>query len=169
MPSGLTVAIYADEGQGYLKQQMDDSLKSTATSFSDGASSIGSDTSASTFRSWVRSNRKKSYEMFEDDSHNSTPAYDLCTFLRFAIKCTDCLEFIHRHGVTHGEIRLSAFQWDGNDDSYVKMWNFGSGTKSLETYLTSEGWRKTAKSKELMGILQNLLTYMSPGKTNLHL
>jgi serine/threonine protein kinase len=45
------------------------------------------------------------------------------------------------------------------------MWNFGSGTKSLETYLTSEGWRKTAVNKEAMSLLQSLLVYMSPEQT----
>ncbi|OAD03327.1 Serine/threonine kinase hybrid, partial [Mucor lusitanicus CBS 277.49] len=93
------------------------------------------------------------------------PTYDLGTFLRFAIKCTDCLEFIHRNNVVHGEVRLSAFQWTGEDASRVKMWNFGSGTKSLETYLTSEGWRKTATNKDSMDMLQNLLVYMSPEQT----
>lgn len=93
------------------------------------------------------------------------PRYDLSTFLRFAIKCTDCLEFIHRNNVVHGEVRLSAFQWSGEDSARVKMWNFGSGSKSLEAYLTSEGWRKTANNKESMEMLQNLLVYMSPEQT----
>lgn len=93
------------------------------------------------------------------------PKFDLSTFLRFAIKCTDCLEFIHRNNVVHGEVRLSAFQWSGEDSARVKMWNFGSGTKTLETYLTSEGWRKTANNKESMSLLQNLLVYMSPEQT----
>jgi serine/threonine protein kinase len=116
LQSGITVVIYADEGQNYIEKRED-------------------------------------------------PIFDLVTFLRFAIKCTDCLEFIHRNNVVHGEIRLSTFQWAGDDASRVKMWNFGSGTKSLETYLTSEGWRKTANNQESMNKLQNLLSYMSPEQT----
>ncbi|KAI8970664.1 hypothetical protein BDB01DRAFT_855295 [Pilobolus umbonatus] len=97
------------------------------------------------------------------------PSYDLGTFLRFAIKCTDCLEFIHRHNVIHGEIRLTTFQWSGVDTDNVKMWNFGSGTSSFESYLTSEGWRKSAINKSSFELLQSLLVYMSPeqtGRTN---
>ncbi|KAI8148772.1 hypothetical protein BJV82DRAFT_198053 [Fennellomyces sp. T-0311] len=167
MPSGLTVAIYADEGQSYLKQDAYDSTpKSSVGGGSDEASTTGSDNSSvNTFRSWVRSRRDRPYDAFDDNGHSSAPTYDLCTFLRFAIKCTDCLEFIHRHGVVHGELKLSAFQWNGSDDSPVKMWNFGSGAKSLETYLTSKGWRKTARNKEYTGMLQNLLVYMSPEQT----
>ncbi|KAI8138424.1 hypothetical protein BJV82DRAFT_631487 [Fennellomyces sp. T-0311] len=90
---------------------------------------------------------------------------DFGAFLRFAIKCTDCLEFYQKHDVIHGEIRSSSFQWNGADDAGVKLWNFGSGTKSLENYLTTEGWRKAANNKESMGKLQNSLVYVSPEKT----
>lgn len=93
---------------------------------------------------------------------------DLGSFLRFAIKCTDCLEFIHRNDTVHGEIRLSAFQWideqQQEEEAAVKMWNFGSG-KSFETYLTSEGWKKAANNKHMTYVLQNLLMYMSPEQT----
>lgn len=126
-------------------------------------------------------NHRESTSTYETDYYNSQqhqlphalnsnlpssgPTFDLGTFLRFAIKCTDCLEFIHRNNVIHGEVRLSAFQWSVEDTARVKMWNFGSGSKSLETYLTSEGWRKTANNKESMELLQNLLVYMSPEQT----
>ncbi|KAI9314994.1 hypothetical protein BX666DRAFT_1965528 [Dichotomocladium elegans] len=91
---------------------------------------------------------------------------DLCTFLRFAIRCTDCLEFIHRNGVVHGEIKISSFRLGDVDANYdggeghraVKLWNFGSGSRSPATSLTSDGWRKSANDKEM-------LVYMSPEQT----
>ncbi|KAI8138755.1 hypothetical protein BJV82DRAFT_673294 [Fennellomyces sp. T-0311] len=109
--------------------------------------------------------------IYADEGPNATPfarkqnTFDLGTFLRFAIQCTSCLDFIHKHGAIHGEIRLSSFQWNGSDNDPVKLWNFGAGLKSFETYLTSDGWRKTARNKEFMGMLQNLLAYMSPEQT----
>ncbi|KAI7900513.1 uncharacterized protein BX663DRAFT_517888 [Cokeromyces recurvatus] len=186
LPSGLTIVIYADEGQNYLeysKRQSDESnnsITSRATAYSD-RSSVSDHSIEKRYRSF----HYDSSNIFMDYSSNfnsnnishyyqplpsaglpnNGPIYDLSTFLRFAIKCTDCLEFIHRNNVVHGEIRLSAFQWTGEDSARVKMWNFGSGTKSLETYLTSEGWRKTANNKESMEMLQNLLVYVSPEQT----
>ncbi|EIE91775.1 hypothetical protein RO3G_16486 [Rhizopus delemar RA 99-880] len=139
LPTGLTVVIYADEGHNYLDyhlRQSDDTIKQQqGTSRED----------------YVNS--------------NSGPLFDLGTFLRFAIKCTDCLEFIHKNNVVHGEIKLSAFQWSGEDSARVKLWNFGSGSKSFETYLTSEGWRKTAHNRESFDSLQHLLAFMSPEQT----
>ncbi|RCI00486.1 hypothetical protein CU098_005326, partial [Rhizopus stolonifer] len=180
LPSGLTIVIYADEGQNYLeynKRQSEDATISAhhRHTYSDRGSSISSNESSA-----ILYDDKKRYLYRQSDmdpvpstpahtglpaTFHGGPAFDLGTFLRFAIKCTDCLEFIHRNNVVHGEIRLSAFQWTGEDSSRVKMWNFGSGARSLETYLTSEGWRKTATNKESMGMLQNLLVYMSPEQT----
>lgn len=176
LPSGLTIVIYADEGQNYLEfsRRQSDESNSKYTASSEKSSSVnGSDTTINNY------DDKKRYRQSQFESVDSFcyqplpsaglpsngPTYDLGTFLRFAIKCTDCLEFIHRNNVVHGEVRLSAFQWTGEDASRVKMWNFGSGTKSLETYLTSEGWRKTATNKDSMDMLQNLLVYMSPEQT----
>ncbi|CEP08745.1 hypothetical protein [Parasitella parasitica] len=184
LPSGITIVIYADEGQNYLdsKRQSTDessswslSSKYTAAGSSEKSSSVnGSDTTVNDEKRRFRQALSAEPAAVDTFFHqplpsaglpSNGPAYDLGTFLRFAIKCTDCLEFIHRNNVVHGEIRLSAFQWTGEDASRVKMWNFGSGTKSLETYLTSEGWRKTATNKESMDMLQNLLVYMSPEQT----
>jgi hypothetical protein len=191
LPSGLTVVIYADEGQDYLEKRKEDNTSTTTTTNSlstpakhsransDKSSSIGSDYNEDKSRRY----RQSQYEMNYVSNVNTNsdyyyqptpsafglpttgPTFDLGTFLRFAIKCTDCLEFIHRNNVVHGEVRLSAFQWSGEDSSRVKMWNFGSGSKSLETYLTSEGWRKTANNKDSMDLLHNLLVYMSPEQT----
>ncbi|KAI9021513.1 hypothetical protein CLU79DRAFT_703166 [Phycomyces nitens] len=148
LPSGLTVVIYADEGQNHFEKRRysDETGKnhSDQTSLHSGNSTDpGAPAGVSTLE----------------------PTYDLSTFLRFAIKCTDCLEFIHRHNIVHGEIRLSAFQWTGEDRSRVKLWNFGSGSKSLENYLTSEGWRKTANNKDSVNMLQKILVFMSPEQT----
>ncbi|KAG2223954.1 hypothetical protein INT45_013411, partial [Circinella minor] len=100
-----------------------------------------------------------------DGYFNSTISCDLGTFLRFAIKCLSSLEYIHKHDVIHGEIRPEAFQWNGKDDSPVKLWNFGSGTKSLESCLTAENWRKTTTNMPSMELLQSWLMYMSPEQT----
>lgn len=64
--------------------------------------------------------------------------------------------------VVHGEIRLSAFLWPEN--STVKLWNFGPGSRSLETNFTAEGWRKTVQRHGFSNFLQ-MLMYMSPEQT----
>ncbi|KAF7722487.1 hypothetical protein EC973_003107 [Apophysomyces ossiformis] len=187
LPSGLTVAVYSDEGHVYLNRRRSSedisrsnghgiSSSSTAGSSHGGSNSSNGTNSnhgvADTYDQLLKDARQRyslhvHSEAGETRSGFSNPvsAYDLGTFLRFAIKCTDCLEFIHRHNVVHGEIRLSAFQWAGDDASRVKLWNFGSSTRSLETYLTSEGWRKTVNNKVTMDMLKNLLVYMSPEQT----
>lgn len=181
LPTGLTVVIYADEGQNYLesRRQSDESTSSIKynMAYSDKSSNAGSEKDDKTKRYHHRyGNNIMNYNTYNVDYYSQSlpstsglptagPVYDLGTFLRFAIKCTDCLEFIHKNNVVHGEVRLSAFQWSGEDSARVKMWNFGSGTKTLETYLTSEGWRKTANNKESMVMLQSLLVYMSPEQT----
>lgn len=191
LPSGLTVVIYADEGQNYLeyRKQSEDINKYIGGGGSDRGSSVGSEPTVGYESSSIPSERRRYRHQLDSSNNNNNdsihsnnnnncnthlpvsdvsnegPAFDLCTFLRFAIKCTDCLEFVHRNNTVHGEVRLSAFQWSGEDAARVKMWNFGSGTKSLETYLTSEGWRKTAVNKEAMSLLQSLLVYMSPEQT----
>lgn len=175
------MVIYADEGQNYLewRRQSDDSAPSMkcSTAYSDKSSNGGSEKDDKSKRfhhrydNHIMNNNTYNVDYCSQsipstyDLPTAGPVYDLGTFLRFAIKCTDCLEFIHKNNVVHGEVRLSAFQWSGEDSARVKMWNFGSGTKTLETYLTSEGWRKTANNKESMVMLQNLLVYMSPEQT----
>lgn len=54
---------------------------------------------------------------------------------------------------------------DGNNKTRLKLWNFGSASKPLDTYLTMEGWRRAATSKETMKILQDLLVCISPEQT----
>lgn len=57
---------------------------------------------------------------------------------------------------------MNAFLWP--KDQSVKIWNFGSGARSLETSLTSEGWRKTVHTNDANSLLQ-MLIYMSPEQT----
>ncbi|CAO3599544.1 unnamed protein product [Absidia cylindrospora] len=91
-----------------------------------------------------------------------SPSMDLDVFLDFAIQCCNCLEFIHKHQIVHGEIKLNALLWPEN--STVKLWNFGSGSRSLETNLTSEGWRRKTHRYGVSNFLQ-MLMYMSPEQT----
>jgi serine/threonine protein kinase len=161
LPSGLAVVIYADEGQNYLeyRRQPDEGKNSGSD-----RASVSSETTVG-YNISERRRRKRQSGCDNFIMSCSGPAFDLCTFLRFAIKCTDCLEFVHRNNTIHGEIKLSAFQWTGEDSDRVKIWNFSPGSKSLENYLTSEGWRKTANNKETMDMLHNILIYMSPEQT----
>ncbi|KAI8980390.1 hypothetical protein BDB01DRAFT_851685 [Pilobolus umbonatus] len=64
-------------------------------------------------------------------------------FLSFSIECCSALQFLHENGVTHGELRPSAFQYLLREDQpYAKVWNFGSGLRSYEDLLlTSSRWR----------------------------
>lgn len=180
LPSGMAVAIYADEGCNY-QQKLDDaytttlscsgnntayaSSNSSATLTSgaysmDGSRSVTSSNSSSNNKhGFWRNHHLYSNSSIQVFSQETTTPYDLSTFLRFAIQCTDCLEFIHRHYTFHGEVRLSAFQYQ-NDR--VKLWNFGSNARTCEKYLTSEGWRKTASHREA---IEQLLVYMSPEQT----
>ncbi|KAI8329760.1 hypothetical protein BC941DRAFT_476131 [Chlamydoabsidia padenii] len=98
----------------------------------------------------------------EETRSRTPPSIDLDSFLDFAIQCCNCLEFIHKHQIVHGEIKLNALLWPEN--STVKLWNFGSGSRSLETNLTSEGWRKTVHRHGASNFLQ-MLMYMSPEQT----
>ncbi|CAO3595489.1 unnamed protein product [Absidia cylindrospora] len=86
----------------------------------------------------------------------------LSSFLDFAIQCCDCLEFIHKHQIVHGEIRLNALLWAENKK--VKLWSLGSGSRSVENNLTSDRWRKTVQRHGASYFLQ-MLMYMSPEQT----
>ncbi|KAI9319865.1 hypothetical protein BX666DRAFT_2110489 [Dichotomocladium elegans] len=92
------------------------------------------------------------------------------TFLKLAIQCVDCLEFIHRHGFVHGEIQPSAFHYEwpqssGDDNHTLKLWNIGSGAKALDVYLHPEWWRKFTNSEKSIKDLQTMLVYISPEQT----
>ena len=134
LSSGLTVAIYADEGHSQ-QQFVEDHFSPKQSNNGVREVDIEQATSATTQqRSYWRQDHEKVTSSNQQSSLYPTDdgVYDLCTFLRFAIKCLTCLEYIHKHNVVHGEIRLNAFQWNGSDDGPVKLWNFGSGSKSLE-------------------------------------
>ena len=157
MPSGMTIAIYADEGTDFLKQNnvYDTGLK-TPTRLSSNEEALsstsfyGEDNTTTTgisiegeVRLWTNekeeqysgNNKQKMRSSIRYDTmggNDEMPIYDLCTFLRLAIKCCQALEFIHKHNSWHHEINLKALQWDGTDEGPVKLWNFGSGSKSFE-------------------------------------
>ncbi|KAI7856678.1 hypothetical protein BDC45DRAFT_61060 [Circinella umbellata] len=186
LTTGVSVAIYADEGYNYLGQQHrstpDDQQhgyteNKPPTSKSNKSTSQSGETSSSdaNVRAWLQSRYNSSITIEDDDANIELPSetlvmrkfepiYDLDTFLRFAIKCCDSIEYMHRHGVQyHGDIRLQAFQWNGSDGGPVKLWNFGSTSRSFD--LSTEGWRKTTANKELTEMLQSALVYMSPEQT----
>ncbi|CDS05990.1 hypothetical protein LRAMOSA08518 [Lichtheimia ramosa] len=101
-------------------------------------------------------------DAYNDPSPNRT-IDDIGTFLRLAIRCTDIMEFIHRHNTVHGQLNMAAFCWSNNDMD-TRLWNFaGSGSSpSFEKYLTSEGWKKYQHSQAIM---ENRLMYISPEQT----
>ncbi|CDS06004.1 hypothetical protein LRAMOSA08532 [Lichtheimia ramosa] len=101
-------------------------------------------------------------DAYNDRSPNRT-IDDIGTFLRLAIRCTDIMEFIHRHNTVHGQLNMAAFCWSNNDMD-TRLWNFaGSGSSSsFEKYLTSEGWKKYQHSQAIM---ENRLMYISPEQT----
>ena len=101
-------------------------------------------------------------DAYNDRSPNRT-IDDIGTFLRLAIRCTDIMEFIHRHNTVHGQLNMAAFCWSNNDMD-TRLWNFaGSGSSpSFEKYLTSEGWKKYQNSQAIM---ENRLMYISPEQT----
>ncbi|KAG0735771.1 hypothetical protein G6F22_012436 [Rhizopus arrhizus] len=106
-------------------------------------------------------NLLEEYQITEKEQHQ--PQFmSLEMFLNFAVQCCNCLEMIHKHQIIHGEIKMNAFLWP--KDQSVKIWNFGSGARSLETSLTSEGWRKTVHTNDANSLLQ-MLIYMSPEQT----
>lgn len=86
---------------------------------------------------------------------------DLASFLDFAKGACECLELLH-HGVksVHGEIRQDTFHWN-KESNTVKLMNCGSGPRSFENLLSSEGW--ATLSKEL-GV-KNKLQFIAPEQT----
>lgn len=158
LPSGLRVAIYANEGDALGQHVVSENDTCTTTTTTEPSS-------ADTITTLKSSHADDQQEKHQHDSFISNIG-DIGEFLRLAIQCTDCLEFIHRHGVTHGEIRPTAFQRvDDGNKTRLKLWNFGSASKPLDTYLTTEGWRRAANNKETMKALQDLLVCISPEQT----
>ncbi|KAJ8651879.1 hypothetical protein O0I10_012548 [Lichtheimia ornata] len=98
-----------------------------------------------------------------DRSSSNRTIDDIGTFLRLAIRCTDIMEFIHRHNTIHGQLNMGAFCWNSNDMDTTRLWNFAAGSNaSFEKYLTSEGWKKYQHSQAIM---ENRLMYISPEQT----
>ncbi|KAI9494152.1 hypothetical protein BDB00DRAFT_938504 [Zychaea mexicana] len=180
LTTGVAVAIYADDGYNYLKHRSADDPPHGYTAKTPTASSnrlnSRSETSSTdaNIREWLQSRYSTANDLSPSTNElppetlvmrKSAPTYDLITFLRFAIKACDAIEFIHRQNCTHGQIKLSSLQWERTDDNngFVKVWNFGSGTRALD--LSAEKWRKIAANKELTQMMQTALVYMSPEQT----
>lgn len=155
--NNITVIISADEGPSRFERHRLQSDDHSSKSLDNRAYSTASTATESTSTTAT--------VLHSGPSALDTQQYDLATFLRFAIKCTDCLEFIHRHNTVHGELRLSSFYWSEEDESKVKIASFGQGARSFESYLTSEAWRKNFSSKDGLTKLRNTLTYLSPEQT----
>ncbi|KAI1003063.1 hypothetical protein K3495_g5139 [Podosphaera aphanis] len=82
-------------------------------------------------------------------------------FMDFAVGATECLEILH-HGqkITHGEIRGDAFHMN-SETGKVRLVNFGSGLRTFEYGLTSNGWSSLSKQ---IGA-KTKLCFMSPEQT----
>jgi predicted ATPase len=79
----------------------------------------------------------------------------------FAIGATACLEILHHNNrVVHGEIRGDAFHFN-EQTGQVKMINFGSGSRSFESGLSSAGWYTLSRE---LGI-EHKLTFIAPEQT----
>ena len=85
----------------------------------------------------------------------------LPVFLDFAIGATECLEILH-HGqrIVHGEIRGDAFHFD-ETTGQTRLINFGSGLRSFEHGLTSQGWSTLSREAGA----KTKLSFISPEQT----
>ncbi|MCJ1477411.1 hypothetical protein MMC13_006082 [Lambiella insularis] len=100
----------------------------------------------------------------EADGSGPRSQISLSTFLEFAVGATDCLSLLH-HGdqalrTVHGEIRGDAFHFNCATGA-VKLINYGSGLRSFENGLTSEGWSSLSRE---VGI-KNKLRFIAPEQT----
>ncbi|CAD6503236.1 BgTH12-02903 [Blumeria graminis f. sp. triticale] len=82
-------------------------------------------------------------------------------FMDFVVGATECLETMHHgQGIIHGEIRGDAFHMT-NKSKKVRLLHFGSGLRTFEHGLTSNGW--SMLSKEVGA--KNKLCFMAPEQT----
>ncbi len=134
----LIVSIFKSPGRNYLKELVD----------------FGP--------AWLGP-RQRAIDRGESESNLPSPQsqVSLSTFLEFAIGACECLELLH-HGLrtVHGELRADAFHFN-HDTGAVKLINFGSGPRSFENGLTSNGW--TTLIREI-GV-KNKLQYIAPEQT----
>ncbi|RKF65723.1 Peroxide stress-activated histidine kinase mak3 [Erysiphe neolycopersici] len=99
------------------------------------------------------------HESFRDDT--PLEPMELQTFMDFAVGATECLEILHhRQHIAHGEIRGDAFHMNA-ETGKVKILNFGSGLRTFEHGLTSNGW--SMLSKEVGA--KTKLCFMAPEQT----
>ncbi|KAF2859507.1 hypothetical protein K470DRAFT_258844 [Piedraia hortae CBS 480.64] len=101
------------------------------------------------------------YTQLPTSEHAKEHRLPLLTFLDLAIGTTQCLETLH-HGneVVHGEVRSDAFHYDP-DMGRVRLVNFGSGTRSFQHELTSEGWSSLMSEH----CVEHKLQFIAPEQT----
>ncbi|RKF71790.1 Peroxide stress-activated histidine kinase mak3 [Golovinomyces cichoracearum] len=98
-------------------------------------------------------------EAFRDES--PLESMQLQVFMDFAIGATECLEILHySQRITHGEIRGDAFHMNSHTGK-VKILNLGSGLRTFEHGLTSNGW--SMLNKEVGA--KTKLCFMAPEQT----
>lgn len=100
----------------------------------------------------------------QPDSSGSGDQISLSVFLEFAVGAANCLSLLH-HGNqdvrnVHGEIRGDAFHFNRATGA-VKLINYGSGLRSFEHGLTSEGWSSLSRE---FGI-KDKLRFIAPEQT----
>jgi signal transduction histidine kinase/predicted ATPase/serine/threonine protein kinase len=133
---GLAISIFESPGPNYIRELV----------------TLGSNAYNSVYKNddWTKKNIERA------DSQIA-----LSQFLDFAIGATRCLEILHHEiRMVHGEIRGDAFHFNGQTGR-VKMLNFGSGTRSFENVLTSDGWYSLSREAGI----EHKLRYISPEQT----
>ena len=118
LTANISVAVYADEGHHLRKRRSSEDPRQGSIPGINTTSRLptmnSADDTAANVRPWlpsrysaddVSSNIEPTFEALTMQSNK--PLLGLGTFLRFAIKCADCLEFIHRNNMVHGGTDLS--------------------------------------------------------------
>ncbi|KAI7883767.1 hypothetical protein K492DRAFT_229475 [Lichtheimia hyalospora FSU 10163] len=103
-------------------------------------------------------NDDRSASTHNERSYFPYPYTDFVSFLQLAIQCTDCVEFIHRHQIVHGQVRLSAFRQSRDGKNNIKIWDVMGQSSNKELLLKSGGWRKAVNNDDIV-------LYMSPEQT----
>ncbi|BFZ55036.1 Chk1 protein kinase [Savitreella phatthalungensis] len=86
------------------------------------------------------------------------PSTPLNEVLGFCVRACECIEFVHRNGMMHGEIGTDSFRWN---EVTATMLPFGSGAKSWDNALSSENWRELSKERGI----ERKLAFLAPEQT----
>lgn len=134
----IVVSIFESSGRNYLKELVDF-----------GPAWLGA-------QPWPTSNHIGA----ENTPSRPSSQVSLSVFLDFAIGATECLELMHHGNMVHGEIRMDSFHFS-SETGIVKLINFGSGPRSFENGLTSQGWLHLSRE---IGI-KTKLQFIAPEQT----